>query len=264
MIYGIYNSAAGMMTQEYRQDVIANNLANAETVGFKREIAVISERMHAAKERRSGYSAPSAFGGKGSAKAAHGDPTLSGMTGGVWLGRTETDHSEATIQATGTPTDVAIFGPGFLRVQTGGKELLTRDGRMVVNADGVLVAATDGAPLLSDAGQPIRVNPRGGQISIDETGVVQQDGFRAGRLSVVDVPSYAAMRKVGASRFEAGEQQVADAPALLRSGHVEQSGVQAVSELTRMLEASRAYQMNAQMLTLQDQAAARLISAAAA
>src|SRR5262245_15650011 len=177
-----------MMAQEYRQDVIANNLANAETVGFKREIASIAERRRADE-----------------AGVRHGpsDRLLDTLTGGAWLGRTDTDHSEGPFQHTGNPLDVAIDGPGFLRVETGRGELLTRDGRMTMDAYGMLVATTDGAPVLSTAGIPIRVNPRGGQVFINEIGEVEQDGAIRGRLCLVDVPNYAALQKAGAGRFSA-------------------------------------------------------------
>jgi flagellar basal-body rod protein FlgG len=248
VIYGLYQSAAGMMTQEYRQDVIANNLANAETVGFKREIASISERRRA---------------DEAGVRRGPSDKLLGALTGGTWLGRTDTDHSEGSFQHTGNPTDVAIVGPGFLRVAVNGGELLSRDGRMTMDAYGTLVATTDGAPVLSTSGLPLRVNPRGGQIFIDETGAVQQNGVIMGRLSIVDVPNYEALRKAGAGRYTAGGQTPFECEARLWSNHVEQSGVQAVFELTGMLESARAYQLNAQMLTLQDQTAARLINSVA-
>jgi flagellar basal body rod protein FlgG len=248
VIYGLYQSAAGMMTQEYRQDVIANNLANAETVGFKREIASIAERRRA---------------DEAGVRRGPSDRLLETLTGGNWLGRTDTDYSEGSFQRTDNATDVAIVGPGFLRVAADGGELLTRDGRMTMDANGMLVATTDGAPVLSTAGLPVRVNPRGGQIYIDETGAVQQNGVIMGRLSIVDVPNYAALRKAGGGRFAAGGQTPFECEARLWSNHVEQSGVQPVFELTGMLESARAYQLNAEMLKLQDQTAARLINAVA-
>ncbi|MBI5865540.1 MAG: flagellar hook-basal body protein [Planctomycetes bacterium] len=248
MIYGLYQSAAGMMTHEFRQDVIANNLANAETVGFKREIASIAERKPATEA---------------GVRRGPSDRLLDVLSGGSWLGRTETDFSPGAFQLTSNPTDVAIVGAGFLRVSSGGQELLTRDGRMMTDAEGTLVATSDGAPMLSEAGLPIRVNPRGGPVSIDETGAVSQNNAVVGRLSVVDVANAAALRKAGAGRYTLGDQEPVPSAARLWSNHVEQSGVQPIFELTGMLEASRAYQLNAQMLTLQDQTAARLINAVA-
>ena len=80
MIYGVYQSAAGMMANQYRQDVIANNIANADTVGFKRELATFAERP------------PESVSGP---RIGPSDPNLAGLTGGLLLARTETDFGRA-------------------------------------------------------------------------------------------------------------------------------------------------------------------------
>jgi len=248
MIYGLYQSAAGMLIGEYQQDVLANNLANAETVGFKRDIATFAERLRASEAgRRQG-------------------PTcglLESLTGGVWLGQTTTDFSEAQFIRTDNPLDVALAGPGFLRVAADGRQYLTRDGRLVMDAGGWLVSAADGAAVLGQAGQPIRLNPRGGAARIDEDGRIEQDGVTAGRLGIVDVADYGALRKAGHGRFAADGAALRGSPAKVISGAIEGSGVQPVRELVAMIEAARAYQLNAQMVSLQDQTAGRLINAVA-
>lgn len=247
MIYGLYHSAAGMLTNEYRQAVLANNLANADTVGFKPDLAVFAERVPAQTAgRRTGPSAPD----------------LAGLSGGLWLGQTYTDHSEASKTRTDEPLDVAIDGPGFLTVTAGGRRLLTRDGRMTMDADGRLVAVSDGAPILGRGGMPIHLNPHGARdtIQIDEDGRIQQDGQFVGELELVDLPDYRVLQKVGQGRFSAPEAALGPAAAFVKAGYTESSGVQPLPELVSMIEASRAYQMNAQMISLQDRTAGRLIS----
>jgi flagellar basal-body rod protein FlgF len=249
MIYGMYQSAAGMLVNEYRQDVLANNLANAETVGFKRDIATFAQRLRASEAGR-----------------RHG-PTndlMEALSGGVWLAQTATDFSEGAFVRTDNPLDVALAGPGFLRVAAQGREYLTRDGRLMMSPDGWLISAADGATVLGQAGQPIRVNPRGGEVSIDENGRITQGNIRVGRLGVVDVRNYETLRKAGAGRFFADDVELAPAPAKVISGVTESSGVEPIQELVTMIEASRAYQLNAQMLSLQDQSAGRLINVVAA
>lgn len=248
MIYGLYNSAAGMMTQEHRQDVFANNLANADTAGFKRDIAVAAERLRASQA---------------GVREGPTNPLLESLSGGVWLGKTHTDFSEANLTRTEQSTDVALAGPGFLMVRKNGADLLTRDGRMLPDADGWLRAATDGAHVLGQGGEPLRVNPHGGAITIDEDGRVMQGGATVGRLALVNPRDYDALRKVGASRFAAGDMELDAAPARVMPGMIENSGVRPVQELVSMIAASRAYQLNAQMITLQDQSAGRLINAVA-
>ena len=101
---------------------------------------------------------------------------LDPLTGGIWLSRTHTDFSEGAMVRTEDPLDVALAGPGFLRVMDSGKELLTRDGRMRMDDRGRLVAAADGAEILGVTGQPIQLNPHGGDVMIDQEGRIQQDG----------------------------------------------------------------------------------------
>jgi flagellar basal-body rod protein FlgF len=245
MIYGIYHSAAGMMTNEYRQNVIANNLANADTVGFKQDLAVFAERLP--------ESAMSA--GRGSSTAG-----LESLSGGLWLGRTDTDFSQGALVRTQNQLDLALDGPGFLVVEVNGQPQYTRDGRLLRDAQGTLRAATDGAAVLDATGTPLIVNPFGGDPTIDEDGRVWQDGGVVGQLGVTDFADYRVLRKAGRGRFDAGAAETVASPARVKSGYLESSGVEPVKELVNMIETSRAYQMNAQMLSLQDQSLGRLIS----
>lgn len=245
MIYGLYQSAAGMMVNEYRQNVIANNLANAETVGFKRQVATFAERLQASEA--------------GIRRGAN-DRRMDGLTGGIWLGRTDIDFSEGGVVNTGNPLDVALDGPGFLMVASEGYQLLTRDGRMITDRDGRLLAVTDGAPILGQGGTPIRINPQGGPPSIDVDGRIHQDGVEVARLAIVDVADYRTLAQAGTGRYIAADSEPVEADARVLSGYVERSGVQPVRELVTMLEAARAYQINAQMISLQDQGLGRLIN----
>ncbi len=248
MIYGLYQSAAGMMVSEYRQSVIANNLANADTVGFKRDVATFAERDPA---RLAGV------------RRGVGDRLLEALSGGVWLGRTETDLSQGSLTATQNPTDVALDGPGFFLVEKGGRRYATRDGRMRVDPQGALISATDGAAMLGPGGVPLRVDPRGGAITVDEGGRIRQDGRIVGQLAVVDYADPRRLRKAGGGRFETEGLQPIESPARVVQGYTESSGVEAVQELVSMIEVSRAYQMNAALLALQDQTVGRLISSLA-
>ncbi len=247
MIYGLYQSAAGLLTTDYRQAVIANNLANAETVGFKRDIAVLAERVPAADAGiRSGPS----------------DPNLAGLTGGLWLGRTHTDCSPGPAVSTDNALDLALQGPGFFVVRVNGQPLYTRDGRLMVREDGRIVAAADGAEVVSVGGAPLRARPTGGPLAVDEDGVIRQDGRRIGQLALADFSDYSVLRKVGATRFAAPEAAAGPSSARVQAGFVESSGVEPIAELVEMMAASRAYQMNAQMIALQDQTIGKLIGGA--
>ena len=248
MIYGLYHSAAGMMTSEYQQNIIANNLANAETTGFKQELAVFAERD---PERIAGYrQGPSAT-------------EMDGLSGGLWLGRTHTDHTQGGLVHTNNPTDIALEGPGFLVVDVDGQPQYTRDGRLVRDADGQLCSATDGAPVLGVGGAPIVLDPHGGKLEFDEDGRILQDGAVRGQLALADFEDYTVLRKAGAGRFDAGDAETVPSAARVLGRTLESSGVAPVKELVSMIEASRAYEINARMLSLQDQSVSGLISAIA-
>ncbi len=248
MIYGLYHSAAGMLTTEYRQAVISNNLANADTVAFKRDVATFAERLP-----------ESSVGLRRGPSAAD----MAGLTGGLWLGRTCTDFSAAGKIVTNNALDVALDGPGFLAFEAGGQVLYTRDGRLRRNSEGLLVSAADGAPVLGRGGAPIRVDPAGSEPTIDQYGRVTQDGVLVGELELVDFRDYGALRKVGQTRFAGPDRDAVPSETLVQPGYVEAAGVQPVLELVDMMEASRAYQMNARMVSLQDETAGRLINAVA-
>lgn len=245
MIYGLYHSAAGLLTNEYRQSVIANNLANAETPGFKPELAVFAERFRASQA---------------GVRDNPTDERVEGLSGGLWLGRTHTDFRDAALIRTGNPLDVAVQGRGFLMVRSEGRQFLTRDGRMTVDERGRLLLAADGAAVLSDGGAPIGIPRADRPVSIDDAGRVVQDGAVVARLGLTDVADHRALVKAGGGRYLAPEDGRVPAEALVQSGYYEASGVAPVATLVQMIEASRAYQINAQMISLQDQTAGRLIN----
>jgi flagellar basal-body rod protein FlgG len=245
VIYGLYQAAGGMMTHEYRQSVIANNLANADTIGFKRDVATFAERLRADQ-------AGMRFGA--------GDAKLDPLSGGIWLGQSLTDFSSGSLRASDNPLDVAIDGAGFFVVSVDGQEQFTRDGRFVMDLDGRL-RAVDGAAVLGPGNAPIQLNPRGGRARIDESGRIYQNDLAVGQLAVADFDDYDALQKTAAGRFIAPDGLTPVQPiARIKSGVLEDSGAIAVTEMVSMIESSRAYQINAQMVSLQDESAGRLLS----
>jgi flagellar basal-body rod protein FlgG len=219
-------------------------LANAETTGFKQDLAVFRQRL------TESHSAPGAMA------LAH--PVLDGLSGGTFVRPTYTDFSQGTLDKTNGPLDVAIVGRGFFTVQDGDEVRYTRDGSFHVDAQGRLVTAR-GHLVLGDGGAAISV-PSGAKVSIGEGGRVLADGEQIARLAVVDVSDPQRLVKVGENLFD--PQFVTEEPfaGQLETGALEQSTVEPVTLLAHYIEAARAYQLNAQMITLQDGMLGRVVN----
>src|SRR5882762_4085519 len=145
MNYGLYLSAMGVLANSNRQDVIANNLANAETVGFKKDLALFQEQRTEAQKR-------------GMSISQFSNDLLEPLGGGLAPSGTTLDLSQGPIEATSNPLDVAILGDGYFAVRNGENLMLTRAGRFQVDRNGVL--ATDaGHPVLSDKMNSIMLAP---------------------------------------------------------------------------------------------------------
>jgi flagellar basal-body rod protein FlgG len=250
MIYGLYLSATGVLTNSYRQDVIANNLANAETVGFKRSLALFQERRAEAQEQ-----------GRDNAS----NPMLDKIGGGMLLAPTYVDQSQGTLEETGNNLDVAIHGQGFFTVKDGSEIRLTRNGRFMVDRQGYLILA-DGSPdhrVLDSASKPIRLGgvPQS-EISIDREGSISAGQEVLARLAFVDVPDPGALRQRGGTllNYPGDVKRLPRAQGTIQSRFVESSNVDPTTELTQLINAQRQLEANASMIRYQDQALGRLVN----
>ncbi|MFQ5495907.1 MAG: flagellar hook-basal body complex protein, partial [Phycisphaerae bacterium] len=141
--YGLWLSAAGMKVNDHRQSVLANNMANANTTGFKRDLVSIMQRQVESQVARRG------------GPFAH--PMLDRLGGGLNVRKTRLDFSQGSIEQTGKPLDVAIKDEGFFVVSDGNDTRYTRDGQFAINTEGELVmSAGEGRwRVLDDNGRPI-------------------------------------------------------------------------------------------------------------
>jgi flagellar basal-body rod protein FlgF len=246
MVYGIYQSAAGMQVNQYRQDVLANNLANVATTGFKPDFTVVKERLQALRED----------GADPGLSADH----LSGLTGGSLVAPTYTSFAAGPIEVTGNPLDVAISRDGFFAVKDGDTTRYTRDGRFVLDDDGQLVTAAGHHPVLSDAGAPISVPPRAaGKVRIDGGGRLRAGTTSFGRIGTVRFADTGNLRKIGGNLIEAFEKPIST-DEQLHSGAIEASAVDPTQSMVSMIEVSRAYQLNATMVGLADTTLGRAVN----
>jgi flagellar basal-body rod protein FlgF/flagellar basal-body rod protein FlgG len=246
MPYGFYISAEGAHAQDRRLQVIAANLANADTVGFKRELAIFQARH--AEAISQGLQPP-------------GTGALEDLGGGIVLKETKTEFSPGPLKATGKPGDLAIEGEGFFVVRRGEETFLTRAGNFHLTANGALVTQA-GDAVLSDTGAPIVLPPENGPWEVSATGVIQQQRGGAQSLAIVAPTSHAELTKVGENLFRAAAPPQAVPLALRRVAHrfLEQSTVKPTTEMVELIEASRALEANLNLLRAQDQMLAGLVN----
>jgi len=179
-------AASGLRSRMESLDLLANNIANASTGGYKAD-----------REFYSLYIAP---------EAADNDP-LAAMP---VIERQWTDHTQGAIHPTGNPLDIALDGKGFLSVNGPGGPLYTRNGNLRLAADGRLVTQ-DGYTLRDAAGAPLVLEP-GRNIQIATDGTVTQDGNVIGQLQIADFTSTAGLAKQGANYFRVVDPKLAPPP----------------------------------------------------
>jgi len=162
------------------------------------------------------------------------------------------DFSTGPMEMTGNVLDFALDGEGFFTVQTAAGQAYTRDGRFSLNDQGEVVTR-NGERVMGEGG-PIQINQTGGPLSAARDGSISQDNQIIGKLRVSNFATPAALEKVGNNLWRAtDEQPTTAANARVSSGFVEGSNVNAVKELTEMIEISRAYTSVAKMVQQSDE-----------
>lgn len=245
MPYGLYISAEGAHAQSTRLDVIAHNLANVDTVGFKRELAVLQARYAEAIEQ---------------GMQAAGTGSLDDQGGGIMVRETRTDHSPGPLRETGFPTDLAIKGDGFFMVRKAEATFLTRAGNFMLTPRGELTTQ-QGYSVLDENGTPIRINPEDDTWRISQSGTLRQQGVTQ-RLALVKPQSPTELVRVGENLFRplSEPQPVPPYERSVISGYLEESGVKPTTEMVALIEASRLLEANVNMMQTQDEMLGGLIN----
>ncbi|MDA0832588.1 MAG: flagellar hook-basal body protein [Planctomycetota bacterium] len=252
MIRGIYLSAQGADVQTRRLDVVANNLANASTTGFKRDLALIQSHPPLAK-----------INGK------HSDPdAVKNAIGGTTLAGIATDHRDGSLTDTGNSLDLALRGPGFFRVSNGSQQFLTRAGNFSMTAQGDVVTQSHGLNLQTSSGNSLNIPANIGKIVVDEegrvTGLTQGtlDPIPLGKLDVVRPVSFENLQKHGEGLYlDDGSAESAGNAVSVQQGFLEASGTRPMLEMIEMIETSRVLEMNVNSIKLQDESLGRLLQA---
>lgn len=246
MSYGMYLAAEGAKAQSRRLEVISNNMANVDTVGFKPDVAIFQSRF--AEEIQQGEAFP-------------GTEELTDIGGGVKTIETLTNFAPGTLQRTGNKGDLAILGEGFFAVEgDNGDPLLTRAGSLAVDSLNRLVMAGSNRAILSSGGSPITLDPLL-DWSVTADGMIDQGGEQI-PLALVQPESLDDLTKVGSNLFQprAEVYPVAQAAREIRQEYLEMSGANSTQQMLAMIETNRAFEANTQMIRHQDTATGSLIS----
>ena len=243
MIRGWYTGASGMNAQQARLDAISNNLANVDTTGYKKDVA-ISKSFPELLMRR--------MNDDGVIVNELGSYDVAPVIGKLGLG-VETNELY-TIFEQGF-TDMALSGEGFFAVSTPNGERYTRNGNFMVGKEGYL-ETKDGYPVLGENGY---INVADVRFKVDADGIItDENGNEIDRFKIVRFDNERYLNKMGSSLYNtndiAGEAYIAEGnerPTLIQS-YVESSNVNVVNEMVQMIEVNRAYEANQKTIQAED------------
>ena len=245
MVKGLYTAYTGMTNEQKRLDVLANNLANANTTGYKKEglVAQSFDDMLAIKI-------------KDTSEPGNIPKGIGYISLGVKVGETYTDWSQGSMQITDKETDLALSGSGFFQIEFTNKRgqtsiMYTRDGAFTVNMAGEIVTS-DGDYLLNANGQHVRINPDL-EFTVNEQGQVYQNNQVVDTIGLVDFENYDYLEKYGENLYRTidGATQIA-ADATVQQGCLESSNINVVDEMVHMIQIARAYEAGQKVIQTND------------
>lgn len=253
MYYGIQLAASGALTGLYRTDVLANNLANLNTVGFKPDLAYTRERDVARVEDEL-FSVPS-------------NEMLERLGAGAHMAPNAIDYSQGNLSQTGNPLDLAIRGDGFFVLRSladgGSSEVhLTRDGRFTKDGSGRLVNANTGMPVMDDRNSAIVLSNKG-KITVDADGTLRQAGALVAKLQLVDIQDRELLKKGGNGIFRVSSAafgQSIPATGSIEQSTLEESAVNAIAAMMGVQAAAKSVGTNFTMISYQDKMMDRAIN----
>lgn len=250
MIRSLWTAAAGMSVQQMNMDVIANNLANANTTGFKRSRANFEDLMYQT------ITPPGA-------ETANDTYTLTGIQLGMGAKATSVQRifTQGNFTETGNSLDLAIQGRGFFKVLRGTEELYTRAGTFQVDQEG-FVCDLEGNRLQPEMSIPqetisINIDSGGTLTALDQTGAV----IATQTLNLYDFPNPAGLLNLGKNYSvptEASGEVIEGEPGIegygtVLQGYVESSNINVVEEMVNMIAGQRAYEANSKVIKASDE-----------
>lgn len=244
MIKGLYTAGSGMMLQMSRQDVVANNLANVNTSGFKKNVAIakafpemLISRLGEVKENANGE------------KVNVPIKQIGGLGTGATVCGVYTDYDNSNIKQTQNPTDLAIVREGYFVVQTPDGPRFTRSGEFKINNEKILTT-NQGYPVLDTNNSPIEVD---GELVVDGEGNISINGQNVTKLRIVNFTDLQNLERLGDTLVNSAETPAeVEKPEILQ-GYIEQSNVNAVKEMVTLITVVRAYESLQKMVQAEDE-----------
>lgn len=266
MLRGLYTAASGMITEQVRTNTIANNLANVNTNGYKRD-ELISEEfasvlLHRINDDMSEHNKISdlqnidtarnyllddtAVGGNGSA------PVVGALGRGSKVAEIAVIRDQGALENTGNNLDLAVTGDGYFAINTPQGVRYTRDGNFYRSANGQLVTANNQA-VLNTQGRPINIPADTGDITIGSDGTISAGGQNVGQIQLAGFADRGALLKEGNSLYRpqngARPQQAGGS---IQQGFLERSNVNVAKEMVELITNYRSYEADSKALTTQD------------
>jgi flagellar basal-body rod protein FlgF len=251
MANGLYTVVSGSLAQERRLDVLAHNLANVTTVGFKADVPVFEVIVAPPPLIASGFPIMGALSAPPPMSVLQ--ESYVGFTG------VKADLSAGELRSTGNPLDVAINGKGWFSIETPAGTRYTRNGSFSLNPEGQLVTQ-DGWPVSGNNG-PITL--QGNVVKIDSRGFIVVDGQEVDQLKIVTLPAENAFQKAENALFAAPPGAAVEEAATdldVKQGYVELSNVNAIKGMTALIDAMRAYESYQKVLQTWNETTARAVN----
>ena len=246
MVRGLYTAYTGMLNQQKKMDTLSNNLANADTTGYKKEgvTAKTFETQLAIKVK--------------DGSNAYIDQQIGKLNLGVKIGENYTDYSQGSYRYTGNTYDLALGGDGFFNISfmnKAGEQSVkyTRDGNFTIDNEGAL-RTQDGDYVLGESGE-IYIPTNAVDVSINKLGEIYADGEYIDTIKITDFEYYNYLKKYGENMYDAVDGATEKEPtATIDQGYLEQSNINVVTEMVNMISLSRTYEANQKLIQTMDDA----------
>lgn len=249
MVRGLYTAYTGMLNEQYRMDILSNNLANADTTGFKKEGSTAQS-----------YSEVMAVKIKDTSENPNVPKKLGNMSLGVKIGETYTDFTQGSLRETGNMFDLALSGDAFFNIEFTNKAgetstKYTRDGSFTLTKDGYLVT-DDGDYVLDENSERIQLSTQTKNTVIQGNGEIYQDGELVTKIKLTAFEDNNYLTHYGETMWDVKEGAVEKEPeqidAKIHSGYLEMANISVVKEMVNMISIQRHYDANQKLITTYD------------